>query len=662
MDQTPSQNCAGGLATADGIAKVIDVLPNGKNYDYRWFDGNSTAGTPGPTTLNTTITTNNYANVQGGLNGISLFEYTVEVTIKQSGCVNTATIGVDNDGQLPIVTLTPPVDNTNCSATKNGSVAISTVSYRGNPVASPYAGFTFTWAAGGTVGPAPGDTYTKLPAGTYTVTATNTADLCTSNPVQVTIADNLFLPPVDVVDVDQTSCDPLTPNGSLTATIDETAIGGATGVTAGYAFTWVDDVTLGSTNSNQILNLKGDQTYTITAVRNLTGCTTVQSIYLNETITTPVVSVNVTDMTTCVPPNGSLSATVLPVSTYDFFWYNDNDAIDENAVITNAATNGFIDLNKAASLYSGLAFGEYTVVARDIVTKCISQQLIKAVADASPPINPVAANTVIPVDCAVAGGTLDGGIQLTSTNFTALAATDQLTTTAPLGLAVNDVIYIERNGVLALPNGIEDQKAYFIKTIAGNLVTLSLTAGGATIDLTTDGDGTIGDFKTAGYSYEWYAGVPTASNPVLGSINYFTNPPVYSAAALSNTSTLAGIATGLYTLQVTNTLTGCKAYLPHTLPFIGAHAVLKINKTNSTLCPYTIGDGSIEIEIEDPAAAPPAIDQNDYLVALYQGIVSGPTTVVAPFVPVPPVAPFFITNTLAPGSYIVEVPRNLFRI
>jgi hypothetical protein len=206
MGQTPSQNCAGGLAAADGVASVLNVLPNGKTYDYKWFDGNSTGGTVGPVTLNTVATTSDYSNVQGGINGVTLFEYTVEVNIRETGCVNTATVGVDNDSQLPVVVLAAPVDNTNCSATKNGSAAISTVTYRGTPVGAGYPGYTFNWAAGGTVGPAPGDTYTALPAGTYTVTATNTDDQCTSNPVQVTIADNLFLPPIDVVDQDQTSC------------------------------------------------------------------------------------------------------------------------------------------------------------------------------------------------------------------------------------------------------------------------------------------------------------------------------------------------------------------------------------------------------------------------------------------------------------------------
>jgi hypothetical protein len=311
-DQTPSQNCPGGAP--DGVARVVNVLPNGKTYDYRWFDGNTVSGSPDFTELNTTAVTSNYANIQGGLNGATLFQYTVQVTIRETGCVNLGIVGVDDDSQLPMPTLTS-IDNTNCILPfNNGSAIINSLSYRGVAVAAPYSGFTFSWSAGGIVGPAPGDTYTALAAGSYTVTVTNTDDNCASNPVQVTINDDLFIPPIEIVAVDQTSCNPDAPNGALTATVDETALGGATGTTNGYNFQWNDDVTSVATLSNQITGLKGDQTYTINVTRTLTGCANIQTVYLDENITTPVVSANVTDMTVCVPPNGSIAATVVPAS------------------------------------------------------------------------------------------------------------------------------------------------------------------------------------------------------------------------------------------------------------------------------------------------------------------------------------------------------------
>ncbi|MBL7849529.1 MAG: hypothetical protein JNN04_01415, partial [Cyclobacteriaceae bacterium] len=648
MAEVPSTNCAGGAP--DGVARVTNVVPNGKTYDYRWFDGNSTASPAGPVTLASALTTNDYTNVQGGIVGVTPIQYTVEVLILETGCSNTATVAVSDDSEVPVLGPLTPTDNTNCGPVKNGEATVSTLTYRGNPVLpASFGDYTFTWS-GGTQGPP--QTITAAAAGAYTLTAQNNISKCTSNPVSVTIQDNLFIPVIDIVDVEQTSCNPLTPNGSLTATINEASIGGGAGVTAGYTFTWIDDVTAASTGSNAISNLKGDQTYTITAFRDATQCSRTQTIYLGETLTVPTVTVVPTHLTICVPPNGSLTATPSPASAYTFFWYNGNDAPDEDFVINN------FDDNTSGATYSGLIPGDYTVVVRDNATQCRSNQVITAVLDNSPKIFPVAANANIPTDCNTGNGALTGGVRLTNPvlTFSALAATDQLTTSAALGLAVNDPVSIKRDGVLALPLPLEENKIYFIKTIAGNVITLSLTAGGATIDLTADGNGTISDVITAGFTFEWYAGVPSPTDPLLGSINYFTNPPVYSAGALSASQNLGGLNTGLYTLQATNTVTGCKAYIPHTLPFIGSHAVVKINKTNSTLCPYTIGNGSIEIQIEDPITAPPAVDQTDYIVRLFNGV----TQLIPPgdFIPPVPVAPFVVTNTLAPGSYVVEVEET----
>src|SRR5690606_7554136 len=182
--------------------------------------------------------------------------------------------------------------------------------------------------------------------------------------------------------------------------------------------------------------------------------------------------------------------------------------------------------------------------------------------------------------------------------------------------------------------------------------TLSETPGGATVDITSNGVGSIGDLHTAGYSFEWYAGIPSPTDPGLGSINYFHNPPVYDGPALSTLPTLDNVPTGLYTLQVTNNATGCKAYLPHTLPYSDAHTVLRIEKTNSEICPYTIGNGTIRIQIENPPGTVGAgKTQKDYRVSLLQGT----NVMVGMMVPPEDVNPFYVSQTLAPGSYAVSV-------
>jgi hypothetical protein len=555
VQQLPSQNCAGGAA--DGTAFVNSVLPAGKTYDYKWYDGTTAIGA-------VKDTDDTYANVQGGLSGVSLLSYTVAITILQTGCSNTATVGVSDDSQLPILGALTHVDNTLCVGV-NGSAAISTLSYRGTGQPIPYTGFTINWSNTDT-GPS---TSTPLAAGTYSVTVTNTNDNCTSNPVSVTVKDDLFIPVINIADIDQSSCDPLNPTGELAATIDETIIGGGASITAGYSFLWVDNVTTNpvSNTNGLIQNLKGNQTYTVTVLRSLTQCSNTKTAYLNETLTPPVVTVTPTNMTTCMPLNGELVANVTPLlGNYTYYWYNGSGASNEAFVIANA---NFTVANN--NQYSNLAPGSYTVVVQDNVTKCNASQVVGTLSDASPAINITVTNVALPTTCGATNSEMD-----------------------------------------ATANGV-----------------------------------------TAGYSFDWYAGVPSNS----GVPNYFTNPPVFNPpGSLGSGDKLFGQVDGLYTVQVTDLSTGCKNFLPNTLPFQNAHAVIKIVKKNSTICPYTTGNGSIEIEIFNPVAPPPPVGTNEtsYVVSLLQGA----TTIVAPFNPTVPVGSFVVSNTLAPGSYTLAVQEK----
>ena len=72
--------------------------------------------------------------------------------------------------------------------------------------------------------------------------------------------------------------------------------------------------------------------------------------------------------------------------------------------------------------------------------------------------------------------------------FTALA-TDVITIPGLTGLAVNDNIAFFPDPGDTLPPGITEGTVYFVKTVSGNDITISATAGGATIDVTGAGEG-----------------------------------------------------------------------------------------------------------------------------------------------------------------------------
>lgn len=657
MSQTAARNCT---TLNDGKATVTVNSPVGQNYDYNWFNGTSVTATPDNSTSNTTTLTNTYNNVKGGLDpssGVSLFQYTVEVLVKQTGCAGTQTVSVDADGQAPVITMAAPTPNTNCSATKNGAAALNTLSYRGSAVAAPYTGFTFNWTgtSPGTVGPAPGNTYTALPAGTYNLTVTNTADQCTSNQLSVIVVDNLYLPLIAIDDSNhQTSCDPATPNGSVSASIDETAIGGGAAVTAGYTFTWDwTDGTPQTSTANPVTNLKGNKTYSVTAVRTATGCSGTQSAFLKETLTIPTVTTVPTHFIVCSPPSGAVTASALPASTYTFFWADGSSAASEAAVV--AANNTGLTGTVAANIYSALNPGEYTVVARDNTTKCVSSQVVTVVNNNSVTPNPVIENTTIPGSCATNVGVLTAGVRTTAlTDFTGVAATDELTIPASIGLAVNDKIIIQRKGTAALPTGLLEDQTYFVETIngAGTVITLK-DGGGVHINLTVDGSGSLANFVTAGFTFNWYDGVPSgvvATDP----IDYFSNLPNFAALTASEdnpNSVNDGLITGLYTVEVENNVTKCKSFVSHTLPFVGSHAVIRIGKTNSLVCnPPNADNGSITLRIEDPAGAPPA---PTYDVFLRSGV-----TVLATVPGAVQLTDYTISSALSPGTYTVEVRQN----
>lgn len=73
--------------------------------------------------------------------------------------------------------------------------------------------------------------------------------------------------------------------------------------------------------------------------------------------------------------------------------------------------------------------------------------------------------------------------------FTAVAATDTITLPGLTGISVNDRIAFYAEAGSALPTGLTAGTVYFVKTAAANDITISTTAGGATVDLTTAGDG-----------------------------------------------------------------------------------------------------------------------------------------------------------------------------
>jgi hypothetical protein len=151
---------------------------------------------------------------QGGVNAY----YTVLVTNQSNGCQNTVTALIPEDREYPVVTLSS-TDNTKCVAPYDGAASLTSLTYNGSPIAAPYTGYSFDWSNGATTA-----SLTQQQAGSFTLEVTKVDVGCTSAPVIADVQNNLFIPPINIASTDQTSCDVNSPNGILTATINETTI------------------------------------------------------------------------------------------------------------------------------------------------------------------------------------------------------------------------------------------------------------------------------------------------------------------------------------------------------------------------------------------------------------------------------------------------------
>ncbi|MBS1681223.1 MAG: gliding motility-associated C-terminal domain-containing protein [Bacteroidetes bacterium] len=580
--QLASTNCAPTAGNGSAMVTDVDGAGVGTPYQFKWYDGAAVV------VGSEKALTATYANVQGGVGK----NYTVQVTNQSNGCRNTATVLVGDNSALPVITLSE-TDNTSCLVGKNGTASLATLNdaNNGGAVVSPFTGYTFNWNTGGTT-----STISSLDSGSYTLTVKNSTLGCVSAPVSIKVKNNLFTPPITINITPQTSC--TTPNGILSATIDETSIGGGAAVTAGYTFAWENNnnpfVSPGTSfggNTPQVTGLTGNKNYSVTVVKTSSGCTNSKSAFVNNTVVVPVATLTPTDQVKCSPPDGQVVANVaqVPTQTYTYYWMLEqpNTVTTDTATVIGTVKGSPASPNRKFTGATGsstdtdpnLHYGDYTLVVVDNFTHCISQPVTATVQD--------------------------------KTEST---------------ITINDFI-----------------KASLCKNSDG---TIKISA-------------VRNDATPTNFTFDIYKGSPTNTTTP---INFYTNPPTFSAAKNPGgvgKPPFLGLATppspatqGLlsaspYTIIATDDF-GCKNYVTHTVPFVDAQTA-KLDSLGSTLCSVASGNGSISNIIVTPPATSVAT-QADYAIYIYEQADSA-TTVQGP---IKQAAPASFTN-LAPGIYTVEV-------
>ena len=520
--------------------------------------------------------------------------YTVQVINRTNGCLDTETVEVQDDRVLPTLTLAS-TPNTICDVDNITPDGTVTATLTNEIVGDTY---TFAWLD---IFPEPGDplisdtdaTIAQRDSSTYQAIVTHVETGCASNPEQIDVDPDLFFPPLTLTATDQTSCDNLNPNGALAVTIDETAIGGSP--TENSALLYNFDW---RNNGNPLVN-PGAAAGTTSSITDLDG-------NLFYTINVERISTGCTNSESLFLPETIIYPVVVAAVSSD--------------VSSCSTPNGSI-LADVGGVEVGYTFFWLNEIGTNQTTD---------------------ANVV--VTTANATNTDNGDyLGLIPGNYTVTVRDDATSCLSqPVTRTVNDVtlqtvINITLGPVLPSACGAFDGQ-----------MTASVTGGsGSTID------------------FSWHFG-----GPVNSDINFFTNPPQFTApndvpfATLNNQallpgpamSSLSNLESRLYTLIIHDDGNGCGNYQTVFLPFNQAHTINTV-LTPSTICPYTIGNGEIEITVGN--IIPATNDFQDYTYRLYTGENPLPANEVGSVIgPGGAVLNPQVYSALAPGKYTVEVRQD----
>lgn len=638
-----STNCRP-LVDGNGQVVVTDVdgitQPSGP-YTFEWHRGITIAGTflgAAPT---------NAAASPDTLQGKSPNNfYTVLVTNTTDGCQETETVEVVDDSVLPLLSLTS-TPNTICDKTIGfDGTATATIT---NPIAGTY---TFSWTdifpdAGDPVITDTDGNLTQRDSSTYQVTVTHVETGCVSNPYEIDIDVDKFIPPIDIAATPNSSC-VIPGNGILAATIDETTLTppgpAAENDPLKYSIAWTDSgdpfgslnnaVTTTTAVNGEVNQLPGNSFYTVAVERLSTGCTNTETIYLQKLIVIPVVSLNIDQQqTACTPPNGQITATVnvapaLPTQTYTFFWLKEDPFVFTNnaqnlitAVNADPASPNRRQTGAAGAVvdtHGGLMFGDYTMVVRDEFTQCLSQPVQAIIQDQTG--SDITISTAgLPSQCDLFNGSLNIGAVRNDGQATTfdieLYRGGPVNTTIPIDFYTNPPVFDATENSGARPDAPWP--------------------------------------RTASYT-------PPAAPTVIGALGSF-----------------------IYTVVAEDGF-GCKTYETYFLDFADAHKIDTL-LTHSSICPYTIGNGEISVRtIAASTGAKTGANQTEFTYNFYTGGIPDPSNLITPPSPFnypvvstevcndgvdndgdglnnaadPDCTSRVAINNLAPGTYLVEIQEN----
>lgn len=479
-------------------------------------------GVPTVTLSGTATPANSNINWLGGVCGsvnsctttaCSPVTYTMCAEHPVTGCVVTSTVAVISSTDVPQATVNVITNSITCT---NSLVTVGVTLSNSDPV-------SYAWSGSGISGTSNSSIITATASGTFSVVITNTVTNCQSI-YSAVVPTNTTPVVVSISPASTITCS--SPSISLNAT----PIGSQ------YSYTWNGNgIASGASTNNPVVNLGGD--FDVIITNSISGCTGTATVSVPYNTVIPSVLIAASSITTtCANPTATLNIAATPSTNVTYTW-------------TAPSTGSLNDYGISNPVASGS--GVFTVVVTNTVTGCvsstISQSTIEVIPDLNIPTATLSASSVS-ITCSVPVPSVNlstnsgnasyswiptsgivAGTENTATPSFSLAGTySAVITNTNSGCSTfitNNIVTVDLDNTIPVVN----------LTGAANNGTITCLASSINVTATVTPNNNL--------TYSWTSNIGTG---IVGSAN--------QAAATFT-------ASGIFTLAVTNTVTGCSSAL-----------------------------------------------------------------------------------------------------
>jgi gliding motility-associated-like protein len=403
------------------------------------------------------------------------------------------------------------------------------------------ADYNFYWSIGTTPKAIPADyqgaTVNGLPEGTYTVYARHKTANCNSATAQVTIAR--ISPTIDVdIELVHAYDNCQNPNGQLKAIVNDTDGNGTGDPVGNFTYVWYegnDIFTDPQVSVSHVATGLKPLTYTVVVTDKATGCQSINSFTVPDESVQPVVATNVVNISCSTASTGSVSANVNGATAgFTFRWYHGS--------VVNPAPNF------TGAIYNNRPAGNYTVVAMNNTSKCLSDPVTVTITQTTSITVAVSGvNHMTSCDPGQPNGSASASVGGVTTGFNfqwfrgqnTLAGNLVSSTATATGLTA-DIYTVKATNIVS---GCTDTEEV---TINFNVVTPSLILGSV---------GDLTDCRTPNGTITVNVSLDTPSDYTF---RWFDGPSVKTTPDYADTdNVLSGLSVGQYTVQAIHNTKHC---------------------------------------------------------------------------------------------------------